>query len=121
MLGVVALGVVISYLIADPRIALASVVAFAAAEILDFVVYTPIRARSRLGDRRWAGAVTASSIVGALADTILFLAIAFGWAAVLPALAGQMLGKLWATLAYLIVGKVGSRALLRESVRPARA
>lgn len=108
MLVVIAVGAVISYLIADPFIALASVVAFAVAELVDFAVYTPLRNKSRLGDRRWAIAVGASSITGALADTVIFLGIAFGWAAVMPAIVGQMVGKLWATLLYLGVGKLAS-------------
>lgn len=119
MLGVLAIAAMVSYLVADPFIATASVVAFVVAELLDFVVYTPIRHRSKLGDRRWATAVVASSIVGAIADTVLFLAIAFGWAAVLPALAGQLVGKAWATVLYLLIGKaVASGPLLRQSQQP---
>lgn len=118
MLAVLAIGAVLSYLIADPFIATASAVAFAVAELLNFAVYTPLRNRSKLGDRRWAAAVTASSLTGALADTVIFLAIAFGWAAVLPALAGQLVGKAWATLAYLILGKAVSRgAVLRQPMQ----
>lgn len=116
MLGTIVAGAVISYLIADPFIALASVAAFAVAELINFAIYTPLRNRSRLGDRRWAAAVTTSSIAGALADTVIFLAIAFGWAAVLPALVGQLVGKAWATVLYLLIGKaVASGVLLRQS------
>ena len=119
MLAVIAVGAAVSYLIADPFIALASVVAFAVAELINFAVYTPLRNRSRLGDRRWASAVSASSLAGALADTVIFLAIAFGWAAVLPALAGQLVGKAWATVLYLLIGKaVASGPLLRQSQQP---
>lgn len=114
MLAVIAIGAVLSYAIADPFIATASAVAFAIAELLNFAVYTPLRNRSKLGDRRWAAAVTASSLVGALADTFIFLAIAFGWAAVLPALAGQLVGKAWATAAYLALGKIASLSLSRS-------
>lgn len=108
MLATVAVGVLISYVIADPFIALASAAAFAVAELLNFAVYTPLRERSRLGDRRWATAVVASSVAGAIADTVVFLWIAFGWAAVAPAMAGQLVGKMWATLLYLVAGKAVS-------------
>lgn len=119
MLAVIAVGAAISYLIADPFIALASVVAFAVAELINFAVYTPLRNRSQFGDRRWAAAVTTSSLAGAVADTVIFLAIAFGWAAVLPALAGQLVGKAWATVLYLLIGKaVASGPLLRQSQQP---
>lgn len=117
MLAVLAVGAVLSFIVADPVIAVASAAAFVVAELLDFAVYTPLRTGSKLGGRRWAGAVGASSVVGAIADTAVFIGIAFGWAAVLPAMAGQLVGKLWATLLYLAVGKVIARGpLLRESV-----
>ena len=106
MLFTIFIAAAISYLIADPFIALASAAAFLVAELVDFAIYTPLRQKAKLGDRRWAAAVIGSNIGSAFADTIVFLAIAFGWAAVLPTLAGQMVGKLWATAAYLIVGKV---------------
>ncbi len=109
MLAVLVAGAVLSYLVADPFIATASAAAFLLAELADFAVYHPLRRRSKLGDRRWAGAVVASNTVGAVVDTVVFLAIAFGWAAVLPALAGQLVGKAWATLAYLALGKAASR------------
>lgn len=105
MLGVVAVGSAISYLITDPMIAIASAAAFALAELVNFTIYTPLRERSKLGDRKWAAAVIASNLGAAVADTVVFLWISFGWAAVAPAIAGQLVGKAWATLAYLIVGK----------------
>lgn len=116
MLATLAVAALVSFVVADPHIATASAVAFVCAELLDFAVYTPIRNRSRLGDWRWATAVVASSIVGILADTIVFLWIAFGAAAIAPALAGQLIGKAWATFGYLILGKaVAVGAVLRQS------
>lgn len=94
----------VSYFIASPAIAIASAVAFAVAELLDFAVYTPLRNKSTLGDRRWATAVLASGIVGAVVDTVIFIGIAFGAAAVGGVLVGQLVGKMWANLAYLIAG-----------------
>jgi queuosine precursor transporter len=105
MLGVIALGAALSWLVADPFIALASGVAFLLAELANWLIYTPLRNRSRLGDRRWAAAVVTSNAAGTVIDTVVFLSIAFGWAAVLPALAGQLVGKGWATLTYLLLGK----------------
>lgn len=111
---VIVAGAALSFLVADPFIALASAAAFLLSELADFAVYTPLRAWSRLGGRRWAGAVIASNLVGAVVDTAVFLGIAFGAAAILPAMPGQLVGKSWATLAYLAVGWVVSRAVLRQ-------
>lgn len=118
---VIVAGAALSFLVADPFIALASAAAFLVSELADFAVYTPLRARSRVGDRRWAGAVIASNVVGAVVDTAIFLGIAFGAAAILPGIPGQLVGKSWATLAYLAAGWVVSRALLREPVHIGRA
>lgn len=115
--GVVAVivgGAGLSFAAADPFIATASAVAFLLSELADFAIYTPLRRRSRLGDRRWAGAVVASNTAGAVIDTAVFLGIAFGAAAIAPGLLGQFVGKGWATLAYLAVGLAVSRAVLRE-------
>lgn len=114
VLAVIAAGAVLSFLIADPFVALASAAAFLISELADFAVYTPMRRRSRLGDRRWVSAVVASNIVGAVVDTAVFLGVAFGLASVLPGIPGQLVGKSWATLAYLAVGWVVSRAVLRQ-------
>jgi uncharacterized PurR-regulated membrane protein YhhQ (DUF165 family) len=52
-------------------------------------VYTPLRRRG------WLAAVAASNIVGLLADSVLFLWLAFGS---LDYLVGQLAGKLWMTV-----------------------
>lgn len=109
-------GAALSFLMSAPFIALASVVAFMVSEIADYAVYTPIRQRARFGDRKWALAVGASTVVGAVVDTVLFLGIAFGPAAILPALPGQLVGKLWAAVAFVLLGWVVSRAVLRKPV-----
>jgi uncharacterized PurR-regulated membrane protein YhhQ (DUF165 family) len=108
---------VLSYLVADPRIATASLVAFVVSETLDFIVYTPLRSKSRLGDRRWAVAVVASDVVGIVADTIVFIGVAFGMATVWQAMPGQFIGKAWATVAYLILIKAVAVVVLRQSDR----
>ncbi|HLS32615.1 MAG TPA: VUT family protein [Brevibacterium sp.] len=106
------LGTIVSFLVSDPQIAIAAALAFGFAELADFAVYTPIRNRSIIGDKRWALAVVASNVVGALADSVIFLGIAFGLGAITPALPGQMVGKLWATLAYLLLGWVVAKTIL---------
>ena len=118
ILAVIVAGAVLSFFIADPAIAVASGVAFLLAELLNFAVYTPMRERARFGDKRWAVAVTSSNLAGAVADTAVFIGIAFGAAAIMPAMAGQLVGKAWATVLYLVIGAVAG-AVLRQSLQPA--
>lgn len=102
-------GAAVSVITSSPALALASGVAFAASELADATVYTPIRNRARFGDRRWAAAVTLSGIIGAITDTLLFL-----WIAGFPiwtSAPGQLLGKTYATAAFLILGLGARRAL----------
>lgn len=94
VLGAIAVGTVLSYFLADPALALASAVAFAVAETMDFVVYEPLRKRGLLI------AMLASNAVGLLADSFLFLKLAFDSFAFLP---GQILGKAWMTVAAYVV------------------
>lgn len=95
VLGLIVAGAGLSYLLADPFIALASGVAFLVAEAADLLVYTPLR------DRGYLRAAVASNIIGAALDTVLFL-----WIAGFPiagAWQGQMLGKLSMTLLAVLV------------------
>jgi hypothetical protein len=71
VLGTIAAGCVLSLLLADGRIALASAAAFGLAELLDLAVYAPLRRR------HWHTAVAASNAVGAVVVwvTALFLAV----------------------------------------------
>ncbi|MFJ4002964.1 VUT family protein [Streptomyces sp. NPDC090023] len=103
ILAAIAAGTLISYLLADPSLAVASAVAFAVAETVDFVVYEPLRRRGLLV------AILASNVVGLLADSLLFLHLAFGSFTYLP---GQILGKAWMTFAAVVV-----LALLRRRYR----
>jgi uncharacterized PurR-regulated membrane protein YhhQ (DUF165 family) len=98
----IALGAGLSFLLADPFIAVASGVAFAVSEVADTAVYGPLRRK------HWRSAVVGSSIVGSVIDTVLFLAIAFGAAALTPqALAGQLVGKvLWVAIPVALIGGV---------------
>jgi len=77
----------------SPQFALASGVAFLVSEAADFGVYTPLR------ERNWIGAVVASNLVGLVADSALLLALAFGSLEFLP---GQVVGKLWMTVLFLV-------------------
>ncbi|WP_345624454.1 VUT family protein [Streptomyces ziwulingensis] len=87
-------GTVLSWWLADPGLALASAVAFAVAESMDFAVYEPLRRRGL-----WL-AMLASNAVGLLADSLIFLWLAFRSFEFLP---GQLLGKAWMTLAAVTV------------------
>jgi len=86
--GAILAGAALSYAI-EPKFALASGVAFLVSELLDFAVYTPLRKRN------WMLAVTLSNLAGLVADSALFLWLAFDS---LDFLAGQVVGKLWMTM-----------------------
>lgn len=79
-------GSAVSFLLAPPTLAVASLVAFALSEAMDQAVYAP------LWRRRLVLAVLASGAVGGFVDSALFLWLAFGS---LDHMAGQMLGKMW--------------------------
>lgn len=96
VLAAIALGALLSYLVASPAIATASGIAFAVAEMADLAIYTPLRRRG------FTRAVLASNAVGAIVDTFLFLQIA-GSPLTGQVVAGQLVGKGWATLAFLAV------------------
>lgn len=83
-LAAIAVGALVSAALAPPSLVVASTVAFLLSELADFAVYTPLQRR------RLILAVLASSIVGLIADSLLFLWLAFGS---LEFLAGQVVGK----------------------------
>lgn len=86
-------GAILSAFFAPPALVLASVAAFALAELADLSVYTPLRQRS------FGVAVLASGIVGSIIDSAVFLWMAFGSLAFIE---GQILGKLWMSLAAFV-------------------
>lgn len=88
-LGAIAVGALISALLAPAAIVIASVSAFLLSELADFAIYTPLQRR------RFLTAVFASGIVGLVVDSIVFLHLAFGS---LDFLAGQVIGKAWMVL-----------------------
>jgi uncharacterized PurR-regulated membrane protein YhhQ (DUF165 family) len=82
-------GAAISAAIAPASLVFASATAFLLSEFADFAVYTP------LARRRLVAAVVASSMVGLVVDSIVFLWLAFGS---LDFLLGQIVGKTWMVL-----------------------
>jgi hypothetical protein len=108
-LAAIAVGGILSALLASPAIALASTVAFLVAELVDLGVFTPLR--RRVG---FARAVIYSNLVSAPVDTVIFLWLA-GFPVTWPAVLGQFLVKMvWATIIPLcIYTTVRHRAVLR--------
>lgn len=92
-LAAIVAGAALSWLI-SPQFALASGLAFLVSELADFAVYTPLRRRG------WLRAVAASNVVGLVADSALFLWLAFGS---LDFLAGQVVAKFYVTAAAVIL------------------
>jgi uncharacterized PurR-regulated membrane protein YhhQ (DUF165 family) len=82
-------GAAISAGVAPASLVVASATAFLLSEFADFAVYTP------LARRRLVAAVVASSMVGLVVDSIVFLWLAFGS---LDFLLGQIVGKTWMVL-----------------------
>src|SRR5882672_9169803 len=82
-------GAAISAALAPAMLVIASAAAFLLSELADFAVYTP------LARRRLVLAVVASSLVGLVVDSIVFLWLAFGS---LEFLAGRVAGKAWMVL-----------------------
>ena len=91
-------GAALSWTFAAPGLVMASVAAFVIGEALDLAVFANIRRRSL------ALAVLASGLIGAAADSAVFLWLAFGS---LDYIAGQVLGKLYATVAVAALIKAG--------------
>lgn len=76
------------------QIAVASACAFLFSELADWSVYTPLRGRTL------AGGITASQVVGATVDSLLFLWLAFGSVALFW---GQFVGKTMMVLPALVL------------------
>src|SRR5208282_3377872 len=82
-------GTAVSVWLAPPSLVIASGTAFLLSEFADLAVCTP------LARRRLVAAVVASSMVGLVVDSIVFLWLAFGSLDFLP---GQVVGKGWMVL-----------------------
>lgn len=105
-LGMVAVGAAVSFVLAAPAVAVASVIAFAVAEVLDLTVFELVR---RAGGPL---AVLASGIVGSVVDSAVFLTIAFGSLAFFGV---QVEGKIAATVGAAALLWVGERIAGREA------
>lgn len=105
----IAAGAGLSAVLASPQIAVASVVAFTASEIVDALIYTRLRHRSQLG------AVAASNLGGLVVDSALFVPLAFGGFTAVP---GQLVGKALATLLILAALRIARAIVCREVSRP---
>ncbi|HJU33289.1 MAG TPA: VUT family protein [Hyphomicrobiaceae bacterium] len=88
----IAVGTAASATFAPPSLVIASASAFLLSELADLAVYTPLQRRGMVL------AVLASSAVGLVVDSIVFLWLAFGSLGYLP---GQIVGKLWMVLVSL--------------------
>ena len=87
--GAIVAGAVLSAGVAPAALVVASATAFLLSETADLCVYTPLQ------KRRLVLAVLASSMVGLVVDSLVFLYLAFGS---LDFLTGQVLGKGWMVL-----------------------
>jgi queuosine precursor transporter len=85
----VTVGAGVSWLLAPPQIAVASVVAFTVSETLDSLLCTVLRRGSQLR------AVLGSNLLGLVVDSLLFVPLAFGSFAAVP---GQVASKAAATV-----------------------
>lgn len=82
-------GALLSAVLAPPALVIASAAAFLLSEFADLAIYTPLVRRGLVL------AVLASSIVGLVVDSVVFLWLAFGS---LDLLWGQIVGKAWMVL-----------------------
>lgn len=102
-------GAILSFLVAAPALAVASGAAFLFSETVDFAAYTP------LARRRFYLAFFVSCFAGAIADSALFLWLAFGS---LDHLLGQIIGKLYAVVVYVAFASINrQRARMRYGHR----
>jgi uncharacterized PurR-regulated membrane protein YhhQ (DUF165 family) len=85
----IVIGTCISILVAPPALVAASGAAFLLSEFADFAIYTPLQQRHLML------AVFASSCIGLVVDSLVFLWLAFDS---LEFLAGLVVAKFWAVL-----------------------
>ena len=96
----VLVGTAASALIAPTELVVASGVAFLLSELADLAVYTPLQRRGLVL------AVVASSAVGLVVDSFVFLSLAFHN---VDFIAGQIVGKAWAVAASVMAMSVVRR------------
>ena len=108
--GAIVAGTALSAFLAPPALVIASAAAFLLSEMADLGVYTPLQKRGLVA------AVIASSLVGLVVDSIVFLWLAFGSLEYLPA---QIVGKVWMVLAALPLVHWLRRRDARQGIAPA--
>jgi queuosine precursor transporter len=94
VLFAILIGAALSAMVAPGALVVASATAFLLSELADFAIYTPLQRR------RLVLAVFASSMVGLVIDSMVFLELAFGSQ---DFLLGQVVGKAWMVLIALPV------------------
>lgn len=108
-LAAIGVGSALSWWLSTPGLAVASTIAFTAAELVDLAVFTP--AKARLG---FAPSILLSNVVSAPVDTLLFLQIS-GFGITAAAVEGQLVGKLvWATIVPLALYVIAANAATRR-------
>ena len=99
-----ALAVILSLLLANPRIALASGTAFLVAQLLDVGIF------SRLRDKVWWAAPLASSTLASAVDTALFFPLAFAYSG--ESWVGWAIGDFGVKIAVALFMLIPFRALM---------
>ena len=108
ILGAIIVGAIVSYSLEDGgKIAVASGSAFLFSELADFAVYSPLRAKGKIK------ALLASNAVGLVADSTLFLYLAFGS---LEFLSGQVVAKEYMTAGVILL-MFAYRGFLKQTKR----
>lgn len=105
-LGAIGAGALLSLAVSDPFVAAASASAFLVSELVDWIVYQPLR------ERRWLWAVAASNAVGLVVDSVLFCWM-IGFLTFVP---GQIIAKSYMTLMAIAILWT-CRRCRREQVR----
>ena len=109
VLACIAAGAALSVVTASPTLAVASIVAFVASELIDFAVYDRMRAMNR------GAAIALSGVAGAVVDSVLFSLLAFGAVKWAP---GLILAKVYASAAFALwVWALRSKRMARGSGR----
>lgn len=114
VLAGIVVGAALSAATASTGLALASAAAFFVGEGCDFAVYTPLAERGR-----WLSGVALSNTVGSFIDSVVFLWVAFGWAALGDFLKGQFVLKALMTLPVLLGMAPWRLRSYRSAVTPA--
>ncbi|MCZ2327859.1 VUT family protein [Bartonella sp. F02] len=92
-------GCFVSWILVTPRLAVASSTAFLFGQLLDILVFTPLRRQ------KWWKAPLAAALVGSALDTVLFFAIAFSHHFVfIDQMTGYVDGSIWDSTVFLGIG-----------------